>query len=185
MTRGSALAGSLLLVVVGYAAEGCVPWVSSSYGFSVCLPSDWYHRTMRSGALFLCSEAHGNCASDGGGAPLAGQATLSLVPAQILDRIKGPVTILELAHHVADKDASSQFSEIIIAKGHYTAIEYLLVKQMFTTGALNETPQEVYRYFVRFGQQIVEVILTFNKGDRRSPAYKKVALDLIMSIHST
>jgi hypothetical protein len=182
--RGLALAAALLLGVVESAAESCTPWVSSSYGFSVCRPSGWYHRTMRSGALFLCSEPHGNCTSDGGGAPLAGQATLALVPAQIIDRIKDRVTILELAHRVADKDASSQFSEITVAKGLYTAIEYLFVKQTFTTGALNETPQEVYRYFGRSGQQMVEVILTFNEGDRRSAAYRKVALDLMMSLHS-
>src|SRR6266849_4607366 len=104
--RTLALGGALLLAVESV-AESCMPWVSSSYGFSVCRPPGWYHRTMRSGALFLCSEPHGNCTSDGGGAPLAGQATLSLVPAQILERIKNPVTILELAHSEADKDESS------------------------------------------------------------------------------
>ena len=175
------IAGAAVLAASAFAADACLP-VDSGYGYSICIPARWYHRAMPSGALFLCSEFTGKCVTDVGGGPLLGQATLSIIPADILDLKEAPGGIQDFAHRIADKDTSSKFSKSAEVKGRYANLEYLPVKQTFTLGARNEAPQEVYRYFVRADRNMVEMILTFNAGDKRSSTYKKAALDIIMNI---
>jgi hypothetical protein len=137
---------------------------------------------MSSGALFLCSEIKGKCVTDVGGGPVLGHATLSIIPAETLDLAEAPVGISEFAHRIADKDPSSKFSKSVEVKGRYANLEYLPVKQTSTLGARNEAPQDVYRYFVRADRKMLELLLTFNAGDKRASTYKKAALDIIMSI---
>ena len=140
---------------------------------------------MSSGALFLCSEIRGKCVTDVGGGPLLGHATLSIIPAEILDLEEAPIGIQKFAHRIADKDTSSQFSKSTEMKGRYANLEYLPVKQNFALGGRNEVPQDVYRYFVRADRKMLEMILAFNAGDKRSSTYRKVVLDIIMSIRPT
>jgi hypothetical protein len=171
-----------VLAASALVADNCVP-VDSGYGYSICLPSRWYHRAMPSGALFLCSTLD-RCVTDVGGGPLLGQATLSIIPVEILDLGEVPAGIQEFAHRIADKDTSSQFSKSAEVKGRYANLEYLPVKQVFTSGARNGLPQDVYRYFVRADRRMLELILTFTAGDKRASTYKKAALDIIMNIRT-
>jgi hypothetical protein len=114
---------------------------------------------------------------------LLGHVILSIVPAQVAF-MNAPVTIEEFAHRVADKDGSSRFSEPMSLAGRLGPIEYLVVEQTFTIGGRNELPRRVYRYFARAGHAMVEVILEFNSGDKRSQEYRALALKTLTSLTS-
>jgi hypothetical protein len=163
------------------AAEGCLVWTDTTYGYSICLPAGWHHRTMPSGALFLCDNPKGACTTAVGGGPLLGHAIASLVPAQVVLG-KLPATSEAFAHEVAKRDPSSQFSDLIPVVGRFAAIRYLVVMQVYTTGGKNEMPQQICRYFVQSDRQLVELILSFNSGDRRSEAYRNTALEIVLSL---
>jgi hypothetical protein len=171
----------LLGALTACAASDCKEWTSPKYGYALCLPGRWYHRMMPSGALFLCDEPHGRCTTARGGGPLSGHVTLSVVPAQVVVDAT-PAKLQEFAHLVAEKESSSRLSEIYRVRGRSGTIEYLIVQQTFTTGGLNEIPQDVYLYFAKANHQMIELILTFNAGDKRSSAYKDVAVEVIRSI---
>jgi hypothetical protein len=164
-----------------YSSDGCSPWVDSTYGYSVCLPDGWYRRVLPSGAVFLCDEQRGGCTRPVGGGPLLGHATISLVPVQVA-LSKAPETLEAFAHRIADKDSSSQFSGVVAIADAPPNRKYLVVAQTFTSGARNDLPQLVYRYFAQADQVMLELILTFNSGDKRSQTYRETALDIITSV---
>jgi hypothetical protein len=110
-----------------------------------------------------------------------GHATISLVPAPVAFS-EPPRTIEEFAHWIADKDTSSQFSDVASIADPPQGRKYLVVAQTFTTGAQNELPQLVYRYFAQADQVMLELILTFNSGDTRSQMYRDTALKIITSL---
>jgi hypothetical protein len=137
---------------------------------------------MPSGALFLCDEARGRCTTAVGGRPLAGHATISALPIQTLGWDTSPGTVSEFAHAVADSDASSRFSGLSRLQGRSGLVEYLLVKQTFTTGGINERPDDVCLYFVKARQQMFELILNFNRDAPKASEYRDVAVRLISSV---
>jgi len=173
---------AIIWAAIGSAADDCLPWTDSTYGYSVCLPSGWYHRTMSSGALFLCDDRQGACTTPVGGGPLLDHATASLLPMQIVLE-EPPHTLAEFAHQVGDKEASSKFSDVMSIKGDFGAIRYLVVTQTYTTGARNDLPQFIYRYFAQANAQMIELILTFNSGDKRSQECQNTALKILASLH--
>lgn len=170
-----------LSAIACLAADDCTSWTDPANRYSVCLPNSWYHRTMPSGALFLCDVLQGKCTVPVGGGPLLGHAILSILPAQIA-LAKAPATLEEFAHQVADKDPSSKFSKAVSEAGRSGSLSYIVVSQTYTTGAHNELPQNIYLYFVQASGQMIELILAYNSGDERSQMYRDTALKIITSI---
>ena len=75
-----------------------------------------------------------------------------------------------------------RFSEPVPIAGGRGDRRYLVVSQTFTSGARNDLPQLVYRYFVQVDQVMLEVILAFNSGDTRSQLYRETALKIVTSV---
>lgn len=163
------------------ANEDCRVSKDARYGYSVCLPNGWYQRQLPSGALFLCDDIRGNCTTPVGGGPLLGHATISLLPASVV-LTTVPRDLQQFAHEVADKDPSSRFSEVLSISGQVAAVKYIAVTQTYKTGAVNELPQQIVRYFVQADRAMVEIILAFNSGDKRSEQYRAVALNIAGSL---
>jgi hypothetical protein len=180
--KSVALFGAATVVFAASSADDCEPWLSPNHGFSVCMPTGWFHRKMPSGSLFLCSESRGQCTTAVGGMPLKGQATLAALPGETIRHFKDGGSLAELAHAVADKDPSSRFSDLVELKGKFADVEYILVTQSLTTGATNESPKTQYLYFAKAGPHVLELVLTYNSRDRRAGEFQRTATDLLLSL---
>ena len=62
--------------------------------------------------------------------------------------------------------------------------KYLVVTQVYDTGGVSEVPQSIFNYFVQANHSMVQVILRFNSGDKRSGFYRETALKLVESLQS-
>ena len=167
-------------MVAGCGAQDCLPWTDSLHSFSICLPNAWYHRTMPSGALFLCDDPRGRCVEPVGGGPSPGHATISVIPArEVVDAT--PKSLEGFAHAAADGDTSSLFSEVVTGTGRFAKVRYLVVSKKYSSGASDEIPQVVDSYFLEAGSQMVEVVLTHIAGDKRAQLYREKVMQIVLS----
>lgn len=165
------------------AAQDCLTWTDSLHSFSICRPNAWYHRTMPSGALFLCDDPKGRCVEPVGGGPSFGHATISIIPArEVVDAT--PKSLEEFAHAAADGDPSSRFSEVVSDTGRFTKVRYLIVSKKYSSGATDEIPQIVDCYFLEAGGQMVEVVLTHMAGDTRAQLYREKVMQIVLSVQA-
>jgi hypothetical protein len=174
---------AILLVGAAHAqtSEECVVVSDAKHGYSVCAPKKWYRRQLPSGAFFLCDDMQGRCVTSLGGGPLVGHATISLLPAS-LAMTTIPNDLQHFAQEVSGRDPSSRISEMQPILGRATTIHYITVTESYKTGAVNELPQQLHRYFVQADSVMVEILLAYNSGDKRSAWYRSVALNVARSL---
>jgi len=170
------------IVSPSFGAERCEPWSGAGLGYSICLPTGWYHRTMSSGALFLCDQPQGKCVTDVGGDPLRGHATLSVIPAEFLD-LPGPIsTLRQFANDAVSDKESSRFSSEGRVETSSGTLTYISVSQTYSNGALNSTPIQARRIFVSIDKRFLEFAVFFNSDDKRANWYMEIAMKMVSSI---
>lgn len=164
--------------VCGLAENECQQVVVAQSGYSVCVPADWYHREMRSGALFLCSESGGHCTISGGGLPATGHATLSIVVLNSSD--SGDEALIKAAKGWARHDAAdiSSVRRLDASGGN----RYLTVRREFSMGGLNEVPKKQEAYFVLAAGRLYRMTLMFNLTDSRQTIYRSTVLDIARTL---
>jgi hypothetical protein len=115
--------------------------------------------------------------------PLEGEATVAVVPGNLLKIKRIPEDLEELAHRIL-RDPSGEFSGVVHARGLYSDIDFVSVKQPFVLGGVNETLKKQFSYFARTDHKVFRITLMFNADDRRSSYYEKTVRDLLLSLHS-
>ncbi len=168
----------LLHPVCGLAANDCRDVVVAKSGYAVCVPADWYHREMRSGALFLCSESEGHCTISGGGMPISGHATLAIVVLHNSD--SGDEALLQAARAWAHGDAA----DVSTIKRLETSGEnrYLIARRQYSVGGLHEAPKTEEAYFVLAAGRLYRMTLMFHLTDSRQAVYRTTVLDLAKTL---
>ena len=176
--------GNVLLAVLfaqGVSEGTCADIAVSGYGYAICVPTMWYKREMRSGAVFLCSEPKGNCTASVGGMPLNGQATLAIMPLQVSKMSRREGLLADIVRDFIH-DPAALISDPVHVTGPGGDLEYIRVWESFSLGALKEQPKDQYSYFVRVSSALFRATLLFHANDARGPDYQKIAREVVTSV---
>ena len=181
----TSLALSLLTTTTCFSlAQGCENPLRFAKGYTACAPNDWYHSSsIASGAMFLCSDPGGKCTTKVGGLVLPDQATLSIIPVRMGDAAPSGSGVTLLAKSAAN-EPDAQISSPLETLGQRSTIHYVVIKEPFSVGALNDIPRERYSYFAEVDGHFFRLTLMFCTGDKRARRYEEIAMGVLRSIDS-
>jgi hypothetical protein len=149
--------------------------------YTVSIPNNWYFEREENECIFACNDSKGKCTASGGGYPLSGKVSITVLPNENLFASLRFNDLDEMMafHHRINKKLKTGIDEVKLHRQQGApASRCLVIRYLIFDDIWHEF------YGIEIDGRLFEAVVEYNDEPKNNDKFRKIIVEILSSIAS-